>query len=228
MPHPSRPSADFPRRCAVLEDALETTKWWIQESSPYAIKGLYHLLWETLVTLNRVFRFGGSPPRRPEWTEDNAAVEGDDGEEAVVQDVKLEKRYSTKTAATINLLDEPQIPYDLIIRLLERICFEDDLLVQHSAAILIFMPGMGEIRRLNDMLTEHKRFRSEDEFSSTFFTPVSSENQGAVFDVPRRGVRKIVIRMCLFQHHSSGILIPSESDEHCGNWDHHSRHHLRH
>ena len=118
----------------------------------------------------------------------------------------MEKRYSANTAATINLLDERQISYDLILRLLECICFEDDLLRQHSAAILIFMPGIGEIRRMNDMLTEHKKFGSEDEFIiHALHSTISSENQGAVFDVPRGGIRKIVIGMVplselLFKH----------------------------
>ena len=167
---------------------------------------------------------------RPEWTEDNAAAEDDDREDAVVQDVKLEKRYSEGTAATINLLDERQIPYDLVLRLLECICFEDDLLQQHSAAILIFMPGMGEIRRMNDMLTEHRRFGSEDEFIiHALHSTVSSESQGAVFNVPRRGIRKIVIGMVpQCQNCSSGVLISSESDQHRGNRNHYSRHHLRH
>jgi ATP-dependent RNA helicase DHX29 len=106
----------------------------------------------------------------------------------------LGKRYSAKTAETINLLDERQIPYDLILRLLEHICFEDNLLAQHSAAILIFMPGMGEIRRMNDMLTEHRRFGSEDEFIIyPLHSTVSTESQNAVFDIPRRGIHKIVI-----------------------------------
>jgi ATP-dependent RNA helicase DHX29 len=190
------PGRTFPVDVRHLEDALETTKWWISESSPYAVKGLFILPRKTFVTLNRVSGSGGfrRGKNRPEWTEDNAAAEDDDGEDAVVQDVKLEKRYSAKTAATINLLDERQIPYDLILRLLECICFEDDLLTQHSAAILIFMPGMGEIRRMNDILTEHRRFGSEDEFViHPLHSTVSSENQGAVFDVPRRGIRKIVI-----------------------------------
>ena len=53
--------------------------------------------------------------------------------------VKLEKRYSTETAATLNVFDERLIPYDLIIRILERICFEDASYVSYSNAILIFM-----------------------------------------------------------------------------------------
>lgn len=147
-----------------------------------------------MVLVYREFR---RSKNRREWTEDNAIVEDDDGEETVIQHVKLEKRYSEKTATTINLLDERQIPYDLILRLLERICFDDDLLRRHSAAILIFMPGMGEIRRMNDMLADHKRFGSEDEFViHVLHSTVSSENQGAVFDIPREGIRKIVIGTC--------------------------------
>lgn len=37
------PGRTFPVDIRYLEDALETTKWWISESSPYAIKGLYTL-----------------------------------------------------------------------------------------------------------------------------------------------------------------------------------------
>lgn len=75
---------------------------------------------------------------RSEWAE---ATPDDEEENTEQQDVKLEKRYSAKTAATINLFDERQIPYDLIVRLLERICFEDPAYITYSSAILVFMPG---------------------------------------------------------------------------------------
>lgn len=110
------------------------------------------------------------------------------------ENVKLEKRYSSNTAATINLLDERLIPYDLIIRLLERICFEDAEYKSYSAAVLVFMPGMGEIRRLNDMLNEHPMFGASADFKIyPLHSTLSSENQGAVFDLPPIGTRKIVI-----------------------------------
>jgi ATP-dependent RNA helicase DHX29 len=129
--------------------------------------------------------------------EDTAAAEDEDDEETSQQTVKLEKRHSAKTAATINLLDDRLIPYDLIIRLLERICFEDESYYSFSTAILIFMPGMGEIRRLNDLLVDHKQFGSEDAFIIyPLHSTVSSDNQGAVFDIPPYGIRKIVIGNC--------------------------------
>lgn len=108
--------------------------------------------------------------------------------------MKLEKRYSPNTASTINTLDERLVPYDLIVRLLEHICFEDLAYANYSQAVLIFMPGMGEIRKLNDLLMEHPQFNSEETFKIyPLHSMISSEHQGAVFDIPPPGVRKIVI-----------------------------------
>jgi ATP-dependent RNA helicase DHX29 len=111
---------------------------------------------------------------------------------------KFEKRYSQTTGNTINLLDERLIPYDLIIKLLERICFHDIQYIPYSGAVLIFMPGMNEIRRLHETLSEHELFGSSDAFRIyPLHSTISSENQGAVFDLPPPGVRKIVIGMYL-------------------------------
>ncbi len=137
-----------------------------------------------------------------EWTEDTAAAEDDDDDPGQQENVTLEKRYSPETISTVNLLDERLIPYDLIIRLLERICFEESSYSSYSSAILIFMPGMGEIRRLNDMLTEHRAFSAENQFRIyPLHSSISSEQQGAVFDIPPTGIRKIVVgTLCCLSH----------------------------
>jgi ATP-dependent RNA helicase DHX29 len=141
---------------------------------------------------------------RADWSEEMTA--GDDEDEDTVQEnVKLEKRYSSSTAITINFFDERLIPYDLIIRLLERICFEDTSYASYSSAILLFMPGIGEIRRMNDLLTEHSSF-GRDEFKIyPLHSTLSTENQGAVFDIPPSGVRKIVIGRYYALHTDSVI-----------------------
>jgi hypothetical protein len=61
-----------------------------------------------------------------EWSEDTAGVNlSDHDDETTPSSVKLsETRYSPRTASTINLLDERLIPYDLIMRLLEHVCFQ--------------------------------------------------------------------------------------------------------
>ncbi|KAG6820381.1 hypothetical protein H0H93_001352 [Arthromyces matolae] len=142
---------------------------------------------------------------RVDWTEEFPTGDDDD-DEAAPETVRLEKRYSSETAATINLYDERLIPYDLILRLLERICFEDPANVSFSAAILIFMPGLAEIRRLNDILTEHPSFGDSSLFKLfPLHSTLSSENQSAVFELPPEGVRKIVIATNIAE---TGITIP--------------------
>ena len=128
---------------------------------------------------------------RPDWTEDISAP--DDEDEGDKTNVKLEKRYSPETTATLNIMDERLIPYELIVRLLEVVCFEDANYQELSAAVLVFMPGLAEIRRLNDLLVEHPLFGSSEFRLYPLHSTLTSESQGAVFEVPPPGIRKIVI-----------------------------------
>lgn len=191
------PGRTFPVDIRFLEDAIEYADWSIQENSPYAIN---------------LHNKSHKNRNRFEWDEDT--VYGNDDEETLVdgeqqissQSMRLEKRYSYQTINTINLLDERVIPYELIVRLLERLCFEDKESHHFSAAVLIFMPGLGEIRRMNDLLTEHHAFGDENNFwLYPLHSTLSSDNQSAVFDVPPQGVRKIVIATNIAE---TGITIP--------------------
>jgi len=161
-----------------------------------------------------------------EWSEDVAGANlSEDDEEAAPRDVKLETRYSPKTVSTINLLDERVIPYDLIMRLMESLCF-DYAYAKYSAAILVFLPGIAEIRRLNDLLAEHARFSSGDDFVIYLLhSSISSENQAAVFDVPPPGIRKIVLGWRIFVDANAADV--SFSHEHCRDGNYYPRHHLR-
>ncbi|KAI0651707.1 P-loop containing nucleoside triphosphate hydrolase protein [Trametes meyenii] len=187
----SVPGRTFPVDVRFLEDAVEFTKWKVTEGSPYARRGR-----------DKFYRNKG----KLEWTEETAAGDDDDDDAGPQENVTLEKRYSPETITTVNLLDERLIPYDLIVRLLEKICFEDPSYESYSSAILIFMPGMGEIRRLNDVLMEHRSFSVEDHFRLyPLHSTISSDQQGAVFDIPPYGVRKIVIATNIAE---TGITIP--------------------
>lgn len=192
----SVPGRTFPVDVRFLEDAVEYTSWKVVEGSQYARR-----------IKDKFYR----NKSRLEWTEDTAAGEDDDDDAVQQENVTLEKRYSPQTISTVNLLDERLIPYDLILQLLERICFEDPEYASYSSAILIFMPGMGEIRRLNDMLMEHPAFNAEDRFRIyPLHSTISSEQQGAVFDIPPPGIRKVVIgelrRVCFCIQHRSKEL----------------------
>ncbi|KAJ6503399.1 P-loop containing nucleoside triphosphate hydrolase protein [Mycena vitilis] len=183
------PGRTFPVDVHYLEDAIQFCGWEITEKSPYA-RRLHDKFYRS--------------KNRTDWSEDIVIGEEDE-DDPVQENVKLEKRYSDKTTATINLFDERLVPYDLIVRLLERICFEDTDHGRYSAAILIFMPGMGEIRRLNDILTEHQLFGANNFRIYPLHSTLSSESQGAVFDIPPPNVRKIVIATNIAE---TGITIP--------------------
>lgn len=192
------PGRTFPVNVQYLEDAIEYTRWTISESSPNARRCMlfsrcYLYFFTTFATSASDKFYKGK--NRPDWTEELAIPDDDEEDVNSSQgsNFKLEKRYSPETTTTLNMLDERLIPYDLIIRLIEKICFEDPDYNSFSTAILIFVPGLGEIRRLNDMLTEHFLLGSSNFRLYALHSTFSSESQSAVFDIPPPGVRKIVI-----------------------------------
>ncbi|KDR85121.1 hypothetical protein GALMADRAFT_131855 [Galerina marginata CBS 339.88] len=184
------PGRTFPVDVQYLEDAIEYTKWSISENSPYA---------------RRIHDKYYKGKNRPEWTEDIPSPDEEEEDDNKNRNLKLEKRYSAETATTLNTIDERLIPYDLILRLLEKICYEDQGYQAFSLAVLIFVPGLGEIRRLNDLLTDHPLFGSDGFKIYPLHSTLSSESQGAVFDVPLTGIRKIVIATNIAE---TGITIP--------------------
>lgn len=102
-------------------------------------------------------------------------------------------------------MDQHAINYELIVLLLEDLCFNKPQLIPFSAAILIFMPSLESIRRLTDLFQNHPRFGGNDFLILPLHSTISNENQGLVFDIPPSGVRKIVISTNLAE---TGVTIP--------------------
>ncbi|PQE26304.1 helicase associated domain-containing protein [Rutstroemia sp. NJR-2017a BBW] len=80
----------------------------------------------------------------------------------------------------------------------------DDRLIMYSKAILVFLPGIAEIRQLNDMLLGHPTF-SSDWYIYPLHSTIASEDQEAAFLVPPPGTRKIVLATNIAE---TGITIP--------------------
>ncbi|ODN94181.1 DEAH box polypeptide 36 [Cryptococcus wingfieldii CBS 7118] len=193
-PYMSVPGRTFPVTVNYLEDAVELAGWSIDERSPYAVRGRRQKPQSQMV----------------EWNEEGAKSDSDpsDDEDESTSDnpAKLSSaRYSSQTASTLNLLDSRQIPYDLIVALLEKVCYDSLEHVTFSQATLVFMPGLAEIRKLNDMLLAHPHFGSQDFVVWPLHSSISSEGQGAVFQKPPKGVRKIVISTNIAE---TGVTIP--------------------
>lgn len=102
-------------------------------------------------------------------------------------------KLSKQTQTTLDCLDHHAINFDLIVLLLEKLCFHDQELIDFSSAILIFLPSLESIRRLTDTLESHPEFGSKAFLVLPLHSTISNENQGLVFNIPRPGVRKIVI-----------------------------------
>ncbi|KAI6044950.1 P-loop containing nucleoside triphosphate hydrolase protein [Pisolithus marmoratus] len=193
------PGRTFPVDAFFMEDAVERTGWSISEDSPYA---------------KRWYRNSHKNGARTDWEETATLVAGDEdddektvvNEQGAVTSTGLETSYSARTVATMKLFDERFIPYELIVRLLEHLCFEDGAIRAYSRAVLIFMPGLAEIRRLSVLLSEHASFRNEELFRIyPLHSTISTDDQRAAFDVLPRKVRKIVIATNIAE---TGITIP--------------------
>ncbi|KAI1389276.1 P-loop containing nucleoside triphosphate hydrolase protein [Hypoxylon trugodes] len=113
------------------------------------------------------------------------------------------KHYSARTRNTLSQLDEYQIEYDLIVRLIGHIAV-DPAYVNYSKAILVFLPGIAEIRNLNDFLLGEPFFQRNWEVYPLHST-IATEDQERAFLVPPEGVRKIVLATNIAE---TGITIP--------------------
>ncbi|CAE6476966.1 unnamed protein product [Rhizoctonia solani] len=185
------PGRTFPVKVQYLEDAVEFTKWTIDDYSPYALRDKI---------------FARTKSKRLDWSEETAPAEDDD-EEALTSatPVKLGKQYTPSTISTVTNLDERRIPYDLILRLLEKICLENSKYSNYSAAVLVFLPGINEIRQLADMLGAHRDFGTQAFRIYPLHSSLPSESQTAVFEIPPSGVRKIVVSTNIAE---TGVTIP--------------------
>ncbi|BFZ23379.1 hypothetical protein BsWGS_26418 [Bradybaena similaris] len=100
----------------------------------------------------------------------------------------LSKSYSPKTVEVLRNFDYSKINLDLIQHIINFISSH-----MGEGAILVFVPGWEEIRKLHEMLQATAR----NKFGSIKVIPLHSlmptVNQREVFDRPPPGVRKIVI-----------------------------------
>ena len=113
------------------------------------------------------------------------------------------QQYPAKIRSTVLQMDEYRIDFELVTQLLVKIA-TDDRLAMFSKAVLVFLPGIGEIRQLNDMLVGHPVF-SSNWYIYPLHSTIASEDQEAAFLVPPPGIRKIVLATNIAE---TGITIP--------------------
>ncbi|KAL4869998.1 hypothetical protein BDV12DRAFT_166832 [Aspergillus spectabilis] len=135
------------------------------------------------------------------YDEDEDDVESGQGETNGVQ-ATLES-YSKQTRETVANYDEYRLDYQLLKRLLLKLATAPEM-AYYSKAILVFLPGMAEIRRLNDELLAEPTFQ-HGWIVHALHSSIASEDQEKAFVVPPQGMRKIVIATNIAE---TGITIP--------------------
>ncbi|GAA6012163.1 hypothetical protein JCM10207_005153 [Rhodosporidiobolus poonsookiae] len=184
------PGRTFPVTPYYLEDVVELTRYRLDPNSdsPY-------------VARNK--RAYGA--RRPRGVDDVPLDDDDEDDSPLNDGDTTQMPISKQSRITLDCLDHHAINYDLIVSLLENLCFYKPDLVQFSSAILVFLPSLESIRRLTDTLEAHQAFGSSQFLILPLHSTISNENQGLVFNVPRPGIRKIVISTNIAE---TGVTIP--------------------
>jgi ATP-dependent RNA helicase DHX29 len=193
------PGRTFPVTPYFLEDVVELTRYKLDPhtDSPYVARNMRSALFQWKRIRLEILTFlcpgyGGRPRKAPS-SEDVPLDEDDEPDLSAAAIAKTTVRLSKQSRITLECLDHHAINYDLICLLLENLCFYKPDLVPFSSAILIFLPSLESIRRLTDMLEGHQAFGTNNFLILPLHSTISNENQGLVFNVPRPGVRKIVI-----------------------------------
>lgn len=134
----------------------------------------------------------------------------DDDEVDIASDASLKpellktlQQYSRRTRNTLSQINEYQIDFDLIVNLISRVATDPNY-VNFSKAILVFLPGIADIRTLNDMLLGDRYFQN-NWLVYPLHSTIASEDQEAAFLVPPPGYRKIVLATNIAE---TGITIP--------------------
>lgn len=156
------PGRTFPVEMKYLEDAVEMTGYRLSEDDKY-----------------------GALDDDPDEISDNTGDNNTGGLQASLES------YSKQTRETIVNLDEYRIDYQLIKKLLLKIATAPEM-EHYSKAILVFMPGLAEIRRLNDEVLSEPTFQ-KGWIVHALHSSIASEDQEKAFNVPPEGIRKIVI-----------------------------------
>ncbi|GAP85738.1 putative helicase associated domain-containing protein [Rosellinia necatrix] len=168
------PGRTFPVQVKYLEDALEATGYTLDQQGQERMTDL-----------------------------DDDPIEDENDPATTQKAAKDLRHYSAKTRNTLFQIDEYQIEFNLIVQLIGQVSV-DPTYMNYSKAILVFLPGIAEIRTLNDLLLGDPFFQRNWEVYPLHST-IATEDQERAFLIPPDGVRKIVLATNIAE---TGITIP--------------------
>uniref|UniRef100_A0A8C0REH8 RNA helicase n=2 Tax=Canis lupus familiaris TaxID=9615 RepID=A0A8C0REH8_CANLF len=191
------PGRTFPVDQFFLEDAIAVTRYVLQDGSPY-MRSMKQMTKEKLKARRSRTAF-------EEVEEDlrlSLHLQHQDSVKDAVPDQQLDfkqllaryKGVSKSVIKTMSIMDFEKVNLELIEALLEWIV--DGKHSYPPGAILVFLPGLAEIKMLYEQLQSNSLFnnrRSHRCVVHPLHSSLSSEEQQAVFVKPPVGVTKIII-----------------------------------
>ena len=188
----SIPGRAHPVTALFLEDAIEHSGYTLEESSEYAKKNAQKGTGKGA---------GGAGGRNHQGlVKQQMQIEGFDHGDGMDSPAWWKRElpgYSTRTYDSLSRVAETDckdspINYELIIQLLEHICFNCG-----EGAVLVFMPGLAEITRLYEDISDEYGASSLARQGNVLIFPLhsslTSSDQKLVFERPPNGKRKVVI-----------------------------------
>ena len=188
------PGRTFPVANYYLEDLLDATNHIIEEGSRCAIRNYRGKsdtaeLWVT--------GRGGEKHRKVVSLEDEVHTEISSDEFA---------DYAMSTRRSMERVDESVLNYDLIEDILALLLLDtrnnDSIVLPDGAdneslskgSVLVFLPGIGEIRSLSVRLKGSRQFGSRNRFDIIpMHSSLSSKEQRKAFIKPKAGCQKIIL-----------------------------------
>lgn len=182
------PGRTFPVSNYFLEDLLDATDHTIEEYSICARRKRDHLNTESVW----VTKPGGEKRREILELESMTDVSEVSG---------LYSSYKMSTQRSMDRVDEKVLNYELIEDVISLLCRHDnDMLLFPSSeipthgAILVFLPGMAEIRNLTNRLNGNRLFGDKNKFKIIpLHSSLSSQDQRRAFAKVPKSCRKILL-----------------------------------
>ncbi|XP_023205759.1 putative ATP-dependent RNA helicase DHX57 isoform X1 [Xiphophorus maculatus] len=191
------PGRTFPVDQFFLEDAVAKTGYVIEDGSPYLRSGKQNSSSASSqrVTRDTVDDLGDDVWNFMSFCKKDFVKDSTPDQQLSLQELTIRYKDTKKSVLkTIAAMDLDKINMDLVESLLEWIVDG-----QHNyppGAVLVFMPGLAEIKMLYEQLQSNRIFNNRRTTRCVVYplhSTLSNEEQQAVFSRPPEGVTKIII-----------------------------------
>eukprot|EP00911_Craspedida_sp_UC1_P001293 UC1_evm1s974 len=208
------PGRTFPVQTFFLEDAVELTGYVVDKESPYYnwdVDDAVVARAEAEVMVDGCLENeNGGDLVGTDWANEVelGAVTAEEGDMHDTAGAFATERItlSRGTMATVARMNHRELNYDLVEAVLELIEEPNGPYAKIDGAVLVFLPGMGEIQQLYTRLASHTTFHDESRFRLVPLAgALAASEQSAAFSSPPPGVRKIVLATNVAE---TGVTIP--------------------